>query len=173
MSGSLQAFLVGATQQAAEDLEAAFLRIPADKRDWKPMDKARTALDQAAEVAILTGDTADLVVSGKWLLGDDFGGFEKAKAELSQDWTGIQTLLKANIAKMVAAIQGITSISRGNLFTFPALLHRERYVTISLSCIFYPFAGIVIYLCPLVRGWLACSKRSIPTPYKIPMPGDV
>ena len=70
-------------------------------------------------------------------------------------------------------LSSITSISRGNLFTFPALLHRERYVTISLSCIFYPFAGIVIYLCQFVRGWLACSKRSIPTPYKIPMPGDV
>ncbi|MCW3097449.1 MAG: hypothetical protein JWL77_3067 [Chthonomonadaceae bacterium] len=107
MSGSLQAFLIPATRKAAENLEAAFLRIPEDKRAWKPMDSARTALDQAAEVAILTGHTADLVAGRKWTMGSDFSAYEKAKAELSQDWPGIQALLKTNLAKMVAAIEGV------------------------------------------------------------------
>jgi uncharacterized damage-inducible protein DinB len=107
MSGSLQAFLIPATQKAAENLEAAFLRIPEDKRAWKPMDKARTALDQAAEIAILTGHTADLVAGRQWTMGSDFSAYEKAKAELSQDWPGIQALLKTNLAKMVAAIEAV------------------------------------------------------------------
>lgn len=119
MLGSLQTFLIHATQKAAEDLEAAFMRIPEDKRAWQPMDKARTALDQAAEIAILTGHTADLAASRQWTLGADFGGYEKAKAELSQDWPAIQALLKTNVAKMVAAIEAVPEADLGTSIEMP------------------------------------------------------
>ena len=45
MSNTLQEFLATATQKAADDLDAAFLRLPEEKRAWSPDGKARTALD--------------------------------------------------------------------------------------------------------------------------------
>src|SRR5215813_3429926 len=61
MQTSLQGFLAGATEKAAADLEAAVLRIPEDKRGWNPTDTARSALNMAAECAILNGSTATLI----------------------------------------------------------------------------------------------------------------
>jgi len=107
MSASMQEFLVLSTQKAAEDVQAALLNLPEDKRGWKPTDKARSALDQLAEIALLTGYTADLIATGKWTLGDDFSSYVREKDALSQDWPGIQALLKTNVAKMVSALQGV------------------------------------------------------------------
>jgi uncharacterized damage-inducible protein DinB len=105
MSGSLQQFLIRATQKAAEDVSAAFLRIPEDKRAWKPAETARSAQDQVAEIAILTGHTADLIVQRVWTMGADFSVYEKAKDALASDWAGVQALLQTNVAKMAAAIE--------------------------------------------------------------------
>jgi len=48
MSNTLHDFLSTATQKAADDLGAAYLRIPEDKRGWSPEGKARTALEAMA-----------------------------------------------------------------------------------------------------------------------------
>jgi len=107
MAGSLQGFLKRATQKAAEDLTAAVLRVPEDKRNWSPMDQARTALDQAAECAILNGSTADLITTRVWRLGSDFSTFLKEKAELAQDWGAIQDLLQQNTARVIDVILAV------------------------------------------------------------------
>ena len=105
MPGSLQEFLVQATQKTAADLEAALLRVPDDKRGWSPMDKARTALDMAAECAILNGSTADMIASRAWTMGDDFSAYEKARAELATNGDAVLSLLKENTARVVEAIR--------------------------------------------------------------------
>ena len=107
MAGSLQGFLMRATQKAADDLVAALLRVPEDRRSWSPMDKGRTALDQVAECAILAGSTADLIGTRKWTMGEDFSAFIKAKDELAQDWNAVQALLTTNVAKVIEAIRDV------------------------------------------------------------------
>jgi len=42
---SLQEFLAAATIKAAADLEAAFLQLSDDKRNWKPSEGSRSAAD--------------------------------------------------------------------------------------------------------------------------------
>ena len=119
MSGSLQGFLVSATQKAAADLTAAVLRVPQDKWEWKPMDTGRTALDQVAEIALLTGYTADLILERRWTMGSDFSVFEKEKTLLAQDWPGIQALLKTNVAKMIAALEALPEADLGTSIDMP------------------------------------------------------
>lgn len=119
MSGSLQTFLASATQKAAQDVQAAVLRVPEDKRAWQPMDQSRSALDQAAEIALLTGYTADLVKNGKWTMGEDFSAFVQAKAELVKDWPGLQELMKTNVAKMVAVLQEVPDSDLDNAIDMP------------------------------------------------------
>jgi hypothetical protein len=107
MPNSLQAFLSTATPKAAEELTAAFLRLSEDKRNWSPDEKARTALDQVAECAILNGYTAELVQSRQWTM-TDFNVFIQAKADLvAQGWESVQALLQENTPKVVAAIGAV------------------------------------------------------------------
>ena len=103
MAGSLQEFLVRATPEAAEELEKALQRLPEDKWRWSPMGQARTALDMAAECAIL-GDVTEMVRTKKFPADFDFAEFGRAKAELAQDWTAVRSLLHENVGKTVAVI---------------------------------------------------------------------
>jgi len=119
MAGSLQTFLAQATQKAADDLKAAVLRVPEDKREWSPLDKARTALDQAAECAILTGSTADLIAARVWSMGSDFSEFLKQKAELARDWDAIQTLLQQNTERVIEAIRAVPEEDLENIIDMP------------------------------------------------------
>ena len=107
MSITLQEFLARAAEKAAADLEAAVLRLPEDKRGWSPMGDARTALDQAAECAILNGSTADLIQSRTWTWSGDFSEFQRAKTELAQDWESLRSLLQTNTAKVMEVIRAI------------------------------------------------------------------
>jgi hypothetical protein len=74
MAGSLQAFLVKATEEAAKELETAYLRIPEDKRHWCPMGQARTAGDLVAECGILN-DIEDMVRNRKFPEGMDWESY--------------------------------------------------------------------------------------------------
>jgi uncharacterized damage-inducible protein DinB len=105
MPNTLQEFLATATQKAAADLEKAVLNIPEDKRNWSPQRDARTALDQAAEVAMLNGATAKLIKTRKWGTDFDFSEYESKKAELAKDWNAVKALLDENTPKAVAAIK--------------------------------------------------------------------
>lgn len=104
MPDSLQTFLATTTQKAAEELATAFQRLPEDKHNWSPDEKARTALDLVAECAILNGYTAELIQSRTWTM-NDFNVFIQAKAELvAQGWEAVHALLQENTPKAIAAI---------------------------------------------------------------------
>ncbi len=119
MSLTLQQFFADGARKAAEDLEAAVLRIPEDKRAWSPMGDARTALDQAAECAILCGSTAKLIQTRSWdSLGSMDEYFQK-KAELAKDWGQIQATLKENSAKVADTIRGVPDADLGVEIAMP------------------------------------------------------
>ncbi len=107
MPDHLQAFFAKATPKAASDLEAALLRLPADKRDWSSTPEARTALDMVAECALLNGTTADLLQTRVFPANYDMAAFMSAKAELRQDWNALKSLLQASVAKVVAATRAV------------------------------------------------------------------
>jgi hypothetical protein len=104
MPNTLQNFLTMATQKMADELVTSFQRLPEDKRNWSPGEQSRSALDQAAEIAILNGYTAELIQSRTWTM-TDFNVFIKAKAEaVAQGWDHVHALLKENTPKAIAAI---------------------------------------------------------------------
>ena len=109
MADSLQDFLANATQKAAADLEAALLRLPADKRNWSPQGDARTALDLVAECAILNGSTVDIIETRTFPADFSQPEFQRAKAELSQDWNALQSLLQENTTRVVARIRTVSN----------------------------------------------------------------
>ncbi len=107
MPHTLQEFLVTATQKAADDLAAALLRLPEDKRGWSPDGKGRTALDQVAECAVLNGYTADLIQTRTWQT-DWFDKFFSEKAEAAaQDWETLHARLQENTQRVVQAIASV------------------------------------------------------------------
>ena len=107
MPYTLQAFFADSTQVAAADLEKALLRLPEDKRGWSPSEKARSALDQTAECAMINGSTAALIQSRTWPANYDFAEFFRAKTELAQDWNAVKALLDENTAKLAATIRAV------------------------------------------------------------------
>ncbi len=104
MPQTLQNYLVAAVPKAIDDLVTAIKRLPADKLTWSPSGTARTALDQLAEVALLTGATADMLTARAWTMGGDFSEYEKAKAALATDFDGCLALLETNKTKVVEVI---------------------------------------------------------------------
>ena len=118
MSNTSQEFLASAIPKAAANLEAALLRLPADKRNWSPMGKARTALDQVAECAMLSGAMADLLRT-RTMEDFDFAEYEQAKAALAQDSDAVLPVLRENAAKVAAAIRAVPDEDLGIQIPLP------------------------------------------------------
>jgi hypothetical protein len=119
MANTLQDFLGIATQKTADELVTAFLRLPEDRRDWSPEDKARTALDLVAECALLNGYTADLIRTRVWADGN-FDRYTREKADIiAQGWEPISALLKENTQKMIAAIREVPDDALGIEIAMP------------------------------------------------------
>jgi uncharacterized damage-inducible protein DinB len=107
MPDTLQDFLATATQKASDELIAAFLRLPEDKWNWSPADKARTALDQVAECAILGGYTAHLIQIKEWSTSL-FDAFPQEKTEaVARGWEYVRPLLEESTRKVSAVISTI------------------------------------------------------------------
>lgn len=104
---TLQEFLAGATKKAADDVKAALLRLPEDKRNWSPQGDARTALDMVAEVAILNVGVIYLLKEKKWDDTYDFSKFQQDKVEASKDWPKLEQMLDENTDKFVEAIKAV------------------------------------------------------------------
>jgi hypothetical protein len=113
MSQSVQQFLADSTKEAASELMAALERVPEDKRAWSAMGDARTALDQVAECALLSGWTADVIRDRAWPETMDMEGYFKEKARVAQNPAGIGALLQENTEKAVAAILGLSDEELG------------------------------------------------------------
>ena len=83
--------------------------MPADKRNWSPQGDARTALDLVAECAILNGSTVDIIENRTFPADFSQPEFQRAKAELSQDWNALQSLLQENTTRVVARIRTVSN----------------------------------------------------------------
>lgn len=119
MSNTLQDFLSAATQKAADDLTAAVLRLPEDKRGWSSDGTARPALDQMAECAILNGYTADLIQTQTWP-DDRFETFFQEMAEAAaQDWETLSARLRENAGRIAAAISAVPDNALGREIKMP------------------------------------------------------
>ncbi len=107
MPNALQTFLAAATQKAADSLIAAVENLPEDKRGWRPFDKGRSALDQAAECAILNGTTAELLVNRAWPEEYSMDAFQRRKEELAQDWNRLKALLLESTTQFIGVMQAV------------------------------------------------------------------
>jgi uncharacterized damage-inducible protein DinB len=104
MSYSLQQFLADATIKAAVDLENAFSRLPADKRDWVPAEGSRSAINQVAECAIMNSGTIDIIHTKLFPADFDLEQYQQSIAQLTQDWSVLQPLLHQNAAQVAEVI---------------------------------------------------------------------
>ncbi len=102
-----QSFLAAATEKAAADLAKAFVMLPEDKRLWQPAESARSAMDQVAECAILTGYMANLLHTRQWPDGQ-FDLFFAEKADLvAQGWEEIHPRLIESAGRVAAVIAAL------------------------------------------------------------------
>lgn len=113
MSDTLQTFLVDATHKAMLSMEAAIGRLPLEKRDWSPSPTARTALDMAAEVAILNGIVTRVIEDRSFPADFEMAGFLREKTELARNWDALQTLLHRNTEGAVTAIASVPDADLG------------------------------------------------------------
>ena len=119
MSHTLQDFFTAATQKAADDLAAAFLRLPEDKRGWTPDEKSRTALDQVAECILINGYTAEMIQTRTWQT-DSFAQFPAEKAEAAaQEWETLHARLQENTDRVIAAIGTVADEALGDEIELP------------------------------------------------------
>ncbi|RYX85765.1 DinB family protein [bacterium] len=107
MPNHLQNFFADAAIKASQDIITALLRLPEEKRSWSPMGDARTAIDTVAECAILSGSTARLIETRVFAESFDNANYARIKAELSQDFEALQSLLDSNTALVAAAIRSL------------------------------------------------------------------
>jgi hypothetical protein len=120
MANELQTFLAEGIIKAAADLEAAFARIPEDKRTWSPGESSRNALDQMAECAILNGYTAETITTRQWMNTGGMEGYFASKAEaVEKGWEYIEPLFKANVEKAAAAVRAFGTESLGSPIETP------------------------------------------------------
>ena len=117
MSNSLQEFLATAAEKASADLVAAFLRLPEDKRTWKPSDTARSALDQMAECALLNGASADLMGTRRW---NHSYPYPRLHTEAqAQGWEYVRTVLAGSTRRVATAIRAVPDDALDAKVTMP------------------------------------------------------
>jgi len=107
MSGPLQTFLAGATTKSANDLIVLIDGMPEAQRSWSPLDKGRTALDQAAECAIINGAMVKLIETKTFPSTFSMEQFNSTKADLAKDWASLKSLLQSNTSAAIAAIESV------------------------------------------------------------------
>ena len=113
MPTTVQEFVADATLKASKDLTTAFLRIPEDKREWSPDGKARTALDQFAECALLNGYSAETLQT-RQITPSRMENFPQEKDALkAQGWERVRARLEENTAKVADAIRAVTEEGLG------------------------------------------------------------
>lgn len=107
MPNALNEFLATATQKAADDLMAAYTRLPEDKREWRPDSKARPAVDLVAECALINGYSADFIQTRQWS-NNNMAQFESDKAALiALDTEALGARLQENTARVIEAIRAV------------------------------------------------------------------
>ena len=119
MSNALNEFLATATQKAADDLLAAYMRLPEDKRGWSPDAKARPAVDLVAECALINGYTADFIQTRQWS-NINMAQFESDKTALAAlDSEALGARLQENTARVIEAIRAVPEGDFNTQLTMP------------------------------------------------------
>jgi hypothetical protein len=107
MQNFLQDFLATATIKAATNLETALLRLPEEKRHWKPSQNSRSALDMVAECALMNGNSIDMIAGRNFPADYAYLHFRHEIIELCADWPTLQKLLHHNTAQVADVIRAI------------------------------------------------------------------
>ncbi|MCA1596930.1 MAG: DinB family protein [Chloroflexi bacterium] len=118
MPRELQEFLAAATEKAAKDLQTAVTRLPAEKRSWSPAPTSRSALDQAAECAILGPGMIEIIAERKWP-NFDFAQYQQEREALAQHWEEIRRRLDEGIPRVMAAIRSVPDEDLGVTVEMP------------------------------------------------------
>ena len=114
MPGHLQTFVVHATEKAARDLESALRRLPEDKWAWSAGGRARTAIDQVAECALVNAGFAKVIARRAWPEDYSMEKFGQEHAQLTADPARAVTLLKEETDSLVIAIAGVSDEELGH-----------------------------------------------------------
>jgi hypothetical protein len=104
---TIQNYLADAAVTAADGLVTAFLQLPEDKRDWKPAEGARSALNQLIECVLLNGYSVDLIQTHQFrneVMGEYEADSAKASAMTPDE---LFALLKENTGKVADAIRAV------------------------------------------------------------------
>ena len=154
MSTTLQEFFADATLKASEDLAEALLRLPEDKRDWSPEGKGRTALDQAAECALLNGYTVNLLQTRRWS-DNAMETFQRDRdALLPQGWEALHTRLREGAGRFAAAVRAIPDDALTDEIEMP-----WRTQTVA-EIVAYPYWNMTYHLGQInyIASLLGCLK---------------
>jgi hypothetical protein len=119
MAVKVQDYIGALIKKRSEELEKAYLNIPADKRAWSPEDRGRSANDQLAEVAMLNYNAA-FTATNK-ILPPDFNlelYFAKKK-ELASDDEAALSRFRESVPPLVAAIEAVADEDFDVVVQFP------------------------------------------------------
>jgi hypothetical protein len=108
MPNEVQNFLASFTRKAAADMIKVVEGIPEDKRNWSPLDKGRSAINQAVECAVLAGVTAEILGLGEWPEAQkDPAAYRRASEAIGVDWPVVKAELEKNVDIVAKAIQAV------------------------------------------------------------------
>ena len=108
---------IEAMSHSAESL-AKLINAMGEQASWSPMDKGRTALNQVAECALITGAGIG-ILQAKAVPEFDWAAFTKAQNELAADKDATLAALATNTAGFVAALTGLSAEDAAIEVTMP------------------------------------------------------
>ncbi len=97
----------GALKSSAVDLGKLISEL-GDKASWSPLDKGRTALNQAAECALMMGASIGIIQS-KSAPEIDWEAFGKAQSELEANPEALLAALATNSDGLITAIEELSA----------------------------------------------------------------
>ena len=103
MALTVQEFAAQAVEKGAEDLIRVALKTPADRREWEPLGRGRTALNQVVECALINGGSVTLIETHAWP-AEMADGWEPAVAALDTLDKAVDSL-RENTVKFAASIR--------------------------------------------------------------------
>lgn len=113
----VQDFIADETMRSAEGLINQLTKM-GDKATWSPLDEGRTALDQVAECALISGAMVDVLKVFKMpdFTPEMMEEFERSKAALDVD--GAIAKLRENTAALCDVIRAVPDSELGNQMKF-------------------------------------------------------
>jgi hypothetical protein len=99
MSHAVQTLLGNRVKLGADELIKLIDQLGAEKMALKPMGKCRSALDQAAECAMLLGYCTETLENSGYQGEFDFAKYQAEKDKLAEDWNNVKALLLENADK--------------------------------------------------------------------------